>query len=128
MANKHRPWWCDVFEQQRITLGYDAEETATHANGALDDDRMIDAEGYAAIERGDVQPDIDVFEAIAGALWLDVKVDAQLELRLELTIDPTLMRNTPHGCSHNRRRCSRPSGSRLVRARFAAGVSSIEPR
>jgi len=89
MANKHRPWWCDVFEQQRIALGYDAEETATHANGALDDDRMIDAEGYAAIERGDVQPDIDVFEAIAGALWLGVKVDAQLELRLELTTDPT---------------------------------------
>lgn len=34
-----KPWWCDVFEHQRIMLGQSADEVAQDANGFLDETR-----------------------------------------------------------------------------------------
>ena len=82
----HRPWWCDVFRLQRIAIGETVEDVAMNTNSALGDtgDDYITDDDYAAIERGEVVPSRELFDTIAGSLWMEVTVGAAGELRLGL--------------------------------------------
>ena len=106
-----RPWYCDVFERQRIALGYGADEVPIEANGSLDDHRCIDGDDYVEIERGRVTPAMDAFGAIAGTLRLiptfDLYFDAQDPLPGQVALAETLGGESPARQPRSGRRAAR---------------------